>query len=468
MEGSRPIAMETVQGSQSIIEAGRRRAATSGRPVLVSRACPIADPGDAAHLFAGAGDGDAHRVLWSCPSRDEWVVGLGVAFRSRCEGSRRFSRARESYEGLASDALVEAPPVPGVGPIAFVGGRFDPTADPGHEWRHHGDCLLIVPRLTYARNRQGFWLTENILVQPDGMEQATPRPSLLDAEDFLESGAGGGRGLEDEGAARERWRRAVNEALDRISGGDLQKVVLARRLRLRSDTPFSTEEVLRRLMNSDPECTVFAFSQNGACFLGATPELLVRVAGDQVESVCLAGSAPRGPMPEEDRALGEALLRDAKECREHSLVVGAVAEELKGLCAQLRWEKAPQLVKLRNVQHLATGFWGTNPSRNHVLDYVERLHPTPAVAGSPRDRALRLIREIEGMDRGWYAGPVGWIDAEGGGEFTVAIRSALVSSNSASLYAGAGIVAGSDPVREYAETELKLRSLRAALVGGCP
>ena len=455
--------METVQVSRNILEVGQRRAGTLGRPVLISQAQPIAHPGDAASLFANAGGGERYRILWSRPSRNEWVVSLGAAFQFQSQGSQRFSKARESYDRFTSESIVEGPSLPGVGPIAFMGARFDATAAPGYEWRHHGDCLLILPRLTYARNREGFWITQNILVHPDGSEQASPPPTLSNGDVPLEPEIDWRGEVEDEGTARERWANSVKEALVRIRRGDLEKVVLARRLLFNSEKPFSVEGILHRLMNSDPECTIFAFSQNGTCFLGATPELLVQVTGDRLESVCLAGSISRGSTPEQDRSLAKALLTDTKERREHTLVVEAVAETLGGLCTQLHWEEAPQLVKLHNVQHLATTFQGSNHSRTHVLDYVERLHPTPAVAGSPRDSALRLIREIEGMDRGWYAGPVGWIDREGGGEFTVAIRSALVGSHSAMLYAGAGILTESDHDKEYAETELKIRSLRAAL-----
>ena len=357
---------------------------------------------------------------------------------------------------------MEAPSLPGVGPIALGGFRFDPAARPGAEWRGYGDGFVILPSLCYTKTEDGFWQTENTILHPNGHQRPPVSTTLQNTHAsarhdslFAET--------EAEGSVRDRWRTSVDRALKLIRNGELEKVVLARRLLIHFPNPFIIEKALRSLITSNPECTIFAFSENGTTFLGATPELLIRTEADQAESVCLAGSAPRGTTPAEDQLLGKTLLKDSKERWEHELAVRAVAESLEGLCSGLRWQEAPQLLKLRNVQHLATIFGGVNAKGAHVLDYVERLHPTPVVAGSPRPRAMSLIRQMEGMDRGWYAGPVGWFDASGKGEFTVAIRSALVRSRDAILYAGAGIVEGSDPDREYAETSLKLRTLLTAL-----
>ncbi|MFQ5934763.1 MAG: isochorismate synthase MenF, partial [Dehalococcoidia bacterium] len=380
------------------------------------------------------------------------MVGLGEAFVYRCDGEKRFSDVKETYQRLVSDAAVEGPEVE---PLAFTGFRFDPSTEVGAEWKDFGGGLLVLPQLLYARTARGRWVTENIVVQPNGVGQ-TPIPKTGHQISALRR---------DERVTRAWWRDSVKGILDRIKQGELEKVVLARKVLQRCTRSISISKVLGRLMTSDPGCTVFAFSRGDACFLGASPELLVRVSGDRVESVCLAGSAPRGTTPEEDRRLGAVLLQDVKELREHSLVVREVARVLGRLCLDLEWGDTPRLMKLGSVQHLATTFRGINGSRSHILDFVRHLHPTAAVAGSPRRKALDVIRETEGMDRGWYAGPVGWIDGGGGGEFTVAIRSALVRPEGAVLYSGAGIVEGSDSEKEYAETELKLSSLLDALRG---
>jgi isochorismate synthase len=201
----------------------------------------------------------------------------------------------------------------------------------------------------------------------------------------------------------------------------------------------------------------------GACFLGATPERLVRLEGRFLKADCLAGSAPRGATEEEDRRLGEALLADAKERHEHALVVQAVREALAPVCSSFCAPETPGLLRMPNVQHLHTPVRGTLRGQTSILELVERLHPTPAAGGLPREAALPLIRRYEPFGRGWYAAPVGWLDALGDGEFAVAIRSALIRGQEALLYAGCGIVAASDPDREYAESCLKLRPMLWAL-----
>jgi menaquinone-specific isochorismate synthase len=209
---------------------------------------------------------------------------------------------------------------------------------------------------------------------------------------------------------------------------------------------------------------LFAFGTADRCFLGATPERLVKLAGREVFVDCIAGSIARGVTDDEDERLAQVLLASEKDRTEHEVVVHAVKEALSGVCDELiRPSDTPKVVRSRNVQHLSTPLRGRLSGGNCVLDLVERLHPTPAVGGFPRDLALHAIREREGFDRGWYAGPLGWVNGNGEGEFAVAIRSALLAGNEATLYAGAGIVADSDPDAEYAETGLKLKPMLAAL-----
>jgi isochorismate synthase len=222
--------------------------------------------------------------------------------------------------------------------------------------------------------------------------------------------------------------------------------------------------ILRRLGQRYPECTVFAVSSGeDATFLGATPETLVGLSGREVRADCLAGSAARGATPEEDDAIGRALLADDKERREHAIVARSLRDSLSPLCQDISLPDTPALRRFANVQHLHTPVAATTRGRRHILELVQRLHPSAATAGLPREASLRLVRQHEPFSRGWYAGPIGWIDAEGGGEFAVALRSALLRDNVASLYAGCGIVPGSDPAREYAESQLKLQPMLWAL-----
>jgi isochorismate synthase len=286
------------------------------------------------------------------------------------------------------------------------------------------------------------------------------------------------------------WKAVVHSLTREMRRGHLEKLVLARECRVRTPSPrllisasprprvppspappvsrspsFDVPLALKRLRADYPSCFVFAVARGDHCFLGATPERLVRLRDGIVSTMCLAGSSARGATEEEDRRLGDALLASQKERAEHAVVVRALSEALADLCDEVAPISTPVLLKVRNIQHLLTTVVGRVADGRTILDLVERLHPTPAVGGYPRETALRLIRERERLDRGWYAGPIGWLDARGEGEFAVAIRSALLRGPEASLFAGCGIVADSNPDCEYEESCLKLRPMLSALTG---
>jgi isochorismate synthase len=267
--------------------------------------------------------------------------------------------------------------------------------------------------------------------------------------------------------AAETWQAIVREVEQQLrSGGELGKVVLARQYRVQGRTIFNPARVLARLRTQYSDCFLFAVARGERCFLGASPERLVRLRHENVRASCLAGSIARGATPEEDARLGEELLASPKDRAEHEFVVRAICDNLAEVCGGRLSTGPLSLMKLRNIQHLFTPIVGRVSRGRNILDLVERLHPTPAMGGTPREPAMALIREFEGMDRGWYASPVGWMDARGEGEFAVAIRSALLRGAQAVLFAGCGIVAGSDPAREYAESCLKLRPMLSVLGGG--
>jgi isochorismate synthase len=275
----------------------------------------------------------------------------------------------------------------------------------------------------------------------------------------------------------------INHALEGIEAGQLDKVVLARSLRVDHDGRLDIPGFLRRLSVLYPSCTLVAMGRGDDTFLAATPETLIRVQNDRIETAALAGSAPRGRTPKEDEELARSLESSAKERAEHAHVVEALREVLGPLCLELEVKEEPGLRRLFGIQHLETPISGRlrpmeadragDAGRNPLLRLVAALHPTPAVGGVPRDLAREWLRRYEGLDRGWYASPVGWLDAAGGGDFCVALRSALIqgggtksdrdSGSRAWLFAGAGIVAGSQPKQEIVETRVKLRALLAPL-----
>ena len=250
-----------------------------------------------------------------------------------------------------------------------------------------------------------------------------------------------------------------------VGRGRIDKVVLARRVAFEAPADLDLTAALRHLAATAPESTTFAFTREGTTFLGATPERLARTVGRSFETVAIAGSAPRGPDPESDARFAAALLASEKDREEHAVVVDTLRAELAPIVEELTVAEAPGILALRHVQHLVTPMTGTLREEAGLLGLAGLLHPTPAVGGEPRDTALALIAEHEGFDRGWYAGPIGWLGADGAGELMVALRCALVRGRDAVLFAGCGIVADSDPAREWDESRLKLRTMTAALGG---
>jgi menaquinone-specific isochorismate synthase len=366
----------------------------------------------------------------------EGLVGWGEAARLVLPGGDdRFARAREWLASVFAAATVEDPlGVPGSGPVAFGSFSFDPKS---------GDSVLIVPRVVLGHRDGRAWYTT---IGDHTEPLALLRPPVPPTEVRWADG--------EVDAARHM--RAVATAVERIRAGHLSKVVLARDLIAVADSPIDTRVLLRRLADRFPSCYTFAC----AGLVGATPELLVRRMGGQVESLVLAGTIAR-----DGESSAATLFASAKDREEHAYAADMVRAALAPLCEDLTLPDEPELLRLSNLIHLATPVRGRLRDERSVLDVVASLHPTPAVGGTPTDGALDLIRELEHMDRGRYAGPVGWIDARGDGEWGIALRCAQVEGARARLYAGGGIVAGSDPAAELAETQTKFRAMRHAIDG---
>ena len=462
MNATRPK-VNGIEALGALLGRARERSAALRRPVLASLTLPYDAP------TWPSLDASSECVLWQQPSRDVKMLAVGHAAAIEAAGVNRFGHVREGLTRLLAEAVIGG--LPGSAPIALAGFAFDiqegPEQTPEERWRAFPDGLAVLPRLLFARRDGMTTLTLNALVSPEDNPRrledtllseldASSRPAPQPEGETLP------RLLEDDDAM-ERWRDGVTGLTERIAAGEAGKVVLARRVTVRKDSPWSLDAVVRRLASRYAECTVFAVKRGEACFLGAAPETLVSLHDGTVRVDCLAGSYPRGATPAEDAAQAEALLASDKDRREHAFVAQAICEALSSVCDDLRVPDAPGVKRFANVQHLHTPIEAHVDSERHVLDLVERLHPTPATAGLPRERSLCLIRRYEDFDRGWYAGPIGWLDARGEGEFAVALRSALVAGCEALLYAGCGIVSGSDPAREYAESSIKLEAMLWAL-----
>jgi isochorismate synthase len=322
--------------------------------------------------------------------------------------------------------------------------------------------VLVVPRRAVRRDGSGTWRIDAVdTVGGSGESRPFERVAgRAPHEPFA-------RMQLHERPPAKAYEDAVREAVDRIRRGPLRKVVLARTVEVTAERELDARLLAHRLRAVDPDAFTFAVPTDDGVLVGASPELLVSRRGLEVRSNPLAGSAPRSGDQEEDRANAEALVLSAKDREEHAIVVDAVAETLGPFCAELAWDPEPTLRETPNVWHLSTRFRGVlGEPVPSVLDLVAALHPTPAVAGDPRDLALEAIADLEPFDRGRYTGAVGWVDADGDGEWAIALRCAELRSDRAILYAGAGIVAGSDPAKELDETERKFRAFLDALRWG--
>ena len=359
--------------------------------------------------------------------------------------ARLWRRVREN--------IAPAGPI-GTGPIAVGGFAYRPNRDPGGPWSGFPAVLLRVPALAVTRVRGRMFATA----------------AAAGAEELLELAPTGVRAP----AARRlevtsvrtpvAWTAAVESAAKRLRAGDAAKVVLAREVIARGDGVVSAGMVVRSLRAAYPSCfTYLVTGADGTAFAGASPELLIRRSGGKAFSQPMAGSVARGAGEADDDRLARQLVDSAKDNAEHRIASEFVVEALRKFSRSVE-ARAPEVVRFTNIQHLATSITAELAApAAEVLDLAAALHPTPAVGGWPRPAAEALIDELEGLERGWYAGAVGWTDGQGDGEFAVALRCGLLWEDGARLYAGVGVMPDSDPARELEETELKFKALLMAL-----
>ena len=444
---------------------------------LVAGSVPI-ESFDAVAVYAAAVEAGLEATLWLRPSEHFAMVGIGRAWSVEAAGPNRFDEADAAWRSLVAGARVSRPAdVRGLGPVLLGGLGFTGRApEPQGDWAPFGAASLVVPSLVALRSDRRSWLTASVVA---GSAQAGAEGTRLErvwaqlAERARELAPGAGDPapkppdahltIDGEWPEAHQWRHIVALMAGAVGRGRLDKVVFARRVDMSSPATLDVPSALRRLAASAPESTVFAFRRGTRVFIGATPERLVRTDGRRYRTAAIAGSARRGSDPEEDAALAAELLASDKEREEHSVVVRAIRRQLAPISEQIEIAPEPGILVLRHVQHLVTEVAGTLRVQEGLLALAGRLHPTPAVGGEPRDLALAMIDEHEGFDRGWYAGPVGWLSSGGDGEMMVALRCGLVEESRVTLFAGCGIVADSDPDREWEESRIKMRAVAAAL-----
>lgn len=469
--------------TSTLYEAAGR--ANQEHPAVLASFTQTVERCDAIQAFSGArAAGLGECFFWEQPAEQHALVGIGVETTIETAGGAYLSDASKARHALMKEAVLTfAPstvPAPAAGPVLFGGFAFDPLAPCTPLWSGFPAGLLILSRFHLSYSAGRTTLTINRLMQAsDSIEQsvreieasvAQLQATINQAQASLQEEPPGQFSVRDVLPAS-AWMEMVASVTDMIQLGAFEKVVLARGVQVdlhETGGTFDIGTTLRRLRESYPAASIFAVQRGERFFVGATPERLARVRDGQIHTMALAGSARRGETEADDEQLGAELLRSQKNNSEHAIVVAMMHEALKNHCTSVYVHPVPQLLKLKNVQHLKTPITGELIPARCILDVIADLHPTPAVGGFPRQAALEAIRGTERLDRGWYAGPLGWIDARGEGEFAVALRSGLIDGARAVLFAGCGIVADSDPQAEYAESCLKFEAMLRASGGEPP
>ncbi len=457
------------------LESVRDEAETRERPVLLSISMP-SDYLDPLAVLESIYESTELHFYVERRSEGFAIAGAESAVASFPEGANRFVQAKRFIaDTLENTIAVGDESLSAFGPHFFCSFGFSSDAGPEAAFPA---STIFVPSWQVSAKEGGCVAIANALVEPNS-DVAAIAQRIWNANAKFKSIDY--RASEDNQPPRQRdkwcvlderevekdlsFEDSVRKAISHIERGDFEKIVIARALDIQANQAFHPLEILNTLRERYPDC--FAFSvANGKnqSFIGASPERLVAVKKGRISTEALAGSAPRGTTAGEDAAFGNELLKSVKDRHEQSLVLESIIRRLAELGVTASAPSEPRLKRLQNVQHLHSPVEGELPESVSLFDVLEQLHPTPAVGGSPRGVACQTIPSLEGFDRGLYAGAIGWVDSEGEGEFLVSIRSALVDGERARLYAGVGIVEGSDPDKERKETDLKFQALKQNLL----
>jgi isochorismate synthase len=445
-----------------------RDGAERGRRTLVSVTAEVEVEDPIAVAFASRLASERW-FCWEQPDREFALAGIGVAHEATSRGEGRFRDVAAECARVGRDRVVEEPVgLPAGAGAVWVGGfAFDPDGGGSPTWSSLAPASLVLPEISFCRSGGATWMTVSAVVGPDDdperrAEELGARLAALRTEaplpmiDPHPTAAAEIRGARTPG----EFEDTVRAATERIGAGELEKLVLAREVIVRAPAAHDPAALFGALREQFPACFCFCVGTPEAAFVGASPELLVRRSGAGISTVALAGSTRRSSDPAVDDHLGEQLLRSDKNRREHAIVAGRIVRALRSHAVWVEPAPEPSIVKVANIQHLATPVIAQLADPHSAIELAGMLHPTPAVGAEPwSDAAAAAIAELEQMDRGWYAAPVGWMDATEDGEFCVGLRSGVLRDRDAHLFAGVGVVAGSDPAAELAETEIKLEAL---------
>ena len=447
-----------------------KRANRCKSPQIVSISLDI-EPVDLLAVLQTLVNPNQRHFYFEKSGQQEAMLAIDTAIELKTEGRNRFVEAKEFIRNASKNMIqFRDSENPFSGAHFFCSfSFFDQSL---HENPSFPSASVFLPRWQVSRQANRGTIVANVILdQTLDPEQASRQiwqgfqairavkynvidfaidpPSFLKKQDFSHTN---------------HFKQSVSSALESIQNNHFHKIVLAHALDVTSPIPFNLVLSLNHLRNLYSNCYIFSTNNcHGQTFIGASPERLVSIHHHQLETDALAGSAPRGKTPLDDAQLADRLLSSQKETHEHQVVIDFITRHLAELGLETQ-RSAARLLQLPNIQHLHTPIRATVPPHVHLLDVGAKLHPTPAVAGAPRELACEQIRHYEQFERSLYAAPIGWVDHQGNGEFAVGIRSAVLDGCHARLFAGAGIVAGSNPDKELTEVQLKLQALLAALV----
>ncbi|WP_162297913.1 isochorismate synthase [Halalkalibacillus sediminis] len=427
------------------------------------------EPIDPVDFFAKFESFQGQRMLWKSADDEYAYVGIGVqkAFQDKHEQGR-FESIQSQWKEFLENTLISSDITQkGTGPTLLGGFSFLEKSISSDIWAAFPSSYMQLPKVMLTNYNGNSYLSYNVtLSQQSDIKNVSDqlakwkRPIVHHS-----SSAESNRLLSKSSSPYQDWEALINDAVSQIKNGEMGKVVLARQLEADFEHKITTLEVLNRLYKQQKDSYIFAVENGEDTFIGASPEQLVNVEGQRLSSACLAGTTSRGNTIESDEQLASELFYDEKNRQEHHYVVEMMREAISPLCENVEIPDDPTIYPLRALQHLYTPVQAQLKQDYNVLDVVKHLHPTPALGGEPREKALEFIEKNEQLDRGWYAAPVGWMNHHWDGEFAVGIRSGLIRNHKAILFAGCGIVEDSDPEAEFNETELKLKPMLEALGG---
>jgi isochorismate synthase len=458
-----------------------KRARRMGKEILATLGVPLPADVDPSAVVCASRRAGEQWFVFEQPDRGRVALAtLDEVAHLSASGPDRFATVSERWREMSATAVTDSTEGLLGGPIAVGGFAFAPEGGGAPHWDGFAPASLIVPEIALTRRtsrrhrgepRAEVRMTLTAIARPDDlvdelMARLERRLAELREKPLpLLDPAPAGRYQVASAMPPEHYEAAVASAVRLIAQGELEKVVLAREVQVHAPRTHDPAAVFGVLRDAFPSCFVFCAGRGDATLVAASPELLVRREGHRVSTLALAGSTRRSADPAVDDHLGEQLLRDASYREEHAIVARRIERTLRPHAVWVAAAPEPELVRIANIQHLATPIRAQLADPIETLELIGLMHPTPAVGGEPAEPALRRIPALEGLDRGWYSGPVGWVDGAGDGEFCVALRCALLRGGIARCYAGNGIVRESDPAKELAETEIKLQALLPLLAG---